>query len=297
MKGGKTSFCHSLLSEFIQKKDPQHNLYRATYFTYEEGRIKQLMKLMISFMNRFHRNQVEGKDVKDMDPAIKPHLKNAHDNIADRITLMDMSGTREGQGHGGPAELLTCIDTLHRAGRLGQLVVVDHVLPLVRAHIARTGRDAGDAMRHEIGAVCKEFVSVCSRLNVTGVLAHQMDAKGNKSNPSYTPSHMDSAECKHFAELLHDTMCIGTKDQSNNAKLNLSATRTGEPKCVPIRVRGERCRIELATGVREDPHTGALVNAGGAVVDTDESGQTKTLNTTPASPPTAGGDVPPSSAY
>lgn len=238
MKGGKTSLMQSITSECIRKG------IRVTYMTYEESVPRLLPKLIISFMNRHHRNTVEGKRNEDIDPAIRADIAAARLMIANNVSLMDMSGAREGQGLGGAHEMATCIENLHRNGTLGQLVIVDHVLPMVRAYANATGKDLASMMRHMVADVCNQFKSVCERVNVTGILAHQMAAKANEGK-KHVPTHMDAAECRLFAEVLHDTICLGKRNNKNIAMLNLSATRTTEPKQIWVEVAGHKCRVQM----------------------------------------------------
>ena len=261
MKGGKTSLCQSLACEFV-KKDPMH---RATYVTYEESGRQQWRKLLISFMNKYHRKLLEGKSPGELQPEIIPDLNNAHERLTAQLGLVDMSGAVEGQGFGGPPELATHLENLHRSGMLGQLVIIDHVLPMVRQYMTLRGLDHAKQMRHQIQEVAIMAKSLAPRLGVCIVLAHQMDAKGNKRG-TQKPSHMDSAENKLFAEYLHDCLCLGVKQSDDDpvAWLNLSATRSKENKAVMVLIAGWRCRVDLAKGWTLD-ETG-----GGRFVKTEE---------------------------
>jgi hypothetical protein len=258
MKGGKTSLCHSLTCDFI-KRDPSH---RVTYITYEESTRKQWPKLLISFMNKYHREKLEGKKASEIDLEILPDLKVAHAALVRQLTLVDMSGAQEGQGYGGAGELETTLETLQRNKALGQLVIVDHVLPMVTAHMGMMGLDPSRHMRHQVQAVCEKVKMLVGRLGICIVLAHQMDAAGNR-NAMRKPSHMDAAECKLFAQYMHDVLCLGVKCAEDKpiAYLNLSASRSNPEKAIWVRIDGWRCRVEVA---------GYVLNDRGELVRTDE---------------------------
>lgn len=261
LKGGKTSLCQSLACEFI-KTDPQR---RVTFVTYEESAMQQWRKLLISYMNKHHRKYLEGRDADEIIDDIKPDLIAAHERLTAQLNLVDMSGATEGQGFGGPPELTTCLENLHRAGTLGQLVIIDHVLPMVRQYMTLRGMDHAKAMRHQIQEVAIMAKGLAPRLNVCIFLAHQMDARGNKRG-IHKPSHMDSAENKLFAEYLHDCLCLGVKqsDEAPVAWLHLSATRSKENNSVMVLIAGWRCRVDVAKGWTLD-ETG-----GGRFVKNDE---------------------------
>lgn len=260
MKGGKTSLCQSLACEFIQQKDDAGKFRRVTYFTYEESAVRQLPKLLICYVNRYHRDLIEGRRLSDMPANIAADLRQAHQHISLNLTLVDMSGAVAGQGAGGPSELSAVMNDMSRAGTLGSLVIVDHALPLVRSYIASRGADPAAELRHALGDACNQFRTACDKLGIAGLLAHQMDAKGNTSKFG-PPTHMNAAENKLFGELLHDCLCLGVRDaRSNIAYLNMSASRNRPTRHVFVRVAGERCRVDLARNFTADPHTGRPVS-------------------------------------
>ncbi len=258
MKGGKTSLCQSLACEFV-KKDAKH---RVTYVTYEESGRQQWRKLLISYMDKHHRREVEGKRPHEIADDIKVDLRAAHERLAAQLNLIDMSGAMDGQGYGGPPELATCLEGLYRDGRLGQLVIIDHVLPLVRQYMAMQGLDQSKQMRHKIQEVAIMAKGLAPRLKVCMVLAHQTDAKGNRRG-IHKPTHTNSAENKLFAEYLHDCLCLGAKQSDDEpiAWLNLSASRNRETRAVLVRIAGERCRVELVQDYVADEGTGQFIHA------------------------------------
>lgn len=260
MKGGKTSLCQSLACEFIQQKDEAGRFRRVTYFTYEESATRQLPKLLICYVNRYHRDLIEGKRLSDMPANIAADLQQAHRHISSNLTLVDMSGAVTGQGVGGPGELSAVMSDMARAGTLGSLVIVDHALPLVRSYIASRGADPSAELRHALGDACNQFRTACDKLGITGLLAHQMDAKGNA--PKFgAPTHMNAAENKLFGELLHDCLCLSVRDPKTNiAYLNMSASRNRPTRHIFVRVAGERCRVDLARNFVADPHTGRPIS-------------------------------------
>lgn len=252
VKGGKTSLAISLACDWIKRSG------RVSYISYEEPTFKQWPKALVSFMNKYRHDRLEGLDPAQMTPELRADLQRAFQVLAPGLFLFDMSGTRPGQGAGGIGELELCLEDMHRRGKLGEIVIVDHVYKMVTHYMAAANSDPSH-MRHVVQEVCDRFVSLMGRLNVTGVLLHQMDAAGNKS-PLRKPSHMDAAECKLFPQFLHAVLCLGVKDPSNGvAWLNLSAARSLEPKAIHVKIAGERCRVELTGAYHEDERTGRFV--------------------------------------
>lgn len=242
MKGGKTSLCQSLACDFIKQNENN----RVTYVTYEEPTLRQWPKLIISFINKFHRDLIEGKAADSFSPEMMTELKIANTSLARQLTIVDMSGAKEGQGSGGIMELELLLDKLHSSNKLGQLVIVDHVLPLVTAYMGMRGLDPSNQMRHQIQAVCERVKTIVSKFNVALVLAHQMDSAGNKLG-NKKPTHMDAAECKLFAQYLHDVLCLGCKQSEEVpiAWLNLSASRTRPEKAMFVQIDGARCQVKI----------------------------------------------------
>lgn len=254
MKGGKTSFCQSLACEFI-KRSPDH---RVTFLTYEESLLQQWPKFLICFMNKHHRQLIEGKSASQLTKEIRQDLQQAHKVLSRGLSLIDMSGG-DYSGFGGIAELESTLMTLKRQNLLGQLVIVDHALPLVTNYLSAIGRDPSRHMRHEIQALCSRFRSLMIKLNTAGVLAHQMDARGNQ-NPNRIPTHMDAAESKLFAQYMHDVLCLGVyRPEDYVAFLNLSATRSSEPKKIFVRICGWKCRVEVARNYTIDARTNEIL--------------------------------------
>lgn len=252
MKGGKTSLAISLACDWIKRSG------RVSYISYEEPTFKQWPKALVSFMNKYRHDRLAGLDSSQMTPDLRADLQRAFQSLSAGLFLFDMSGARPGQGAGGIGELELCLEDMHRRGKLGELVIVDHVYKMVTHYMAAADIDPSH-MRHAVSEICGRFVSLIGRLNVTGILLHQMDAAGNKS-PLRKPSHMDAAECKLFPQFLHAVLCLGVKDPSNGvAWLNLSAARSLEPKAIHVRIAGERCRVELAGTYHEDERTGRFV--------------------------------------
>ena len=295
MKGGKTSLCHSLACDWIKQK-PGEN--RVTFISYEEPTTQQYSKLLISYMNKHHRNKLEGKSLNTVDPSIREELTRAHKYLSAGLTLVDMSGSTLGQGAGGPAELISCMDKLQRTGKLGQIVIVDHALPLVTNYMGIKGLDPAKHTRFQLQELCTQFNAAANRLGVAGVLAHQMDQKGNGS-PTRKPSHMDSSECKHFAMMLHHTMCLGMKDASDTAYLNLSCTRSLGTRSIMVKISGWKCRVEPATGLVVDGRTGKFISQDEAMngkVPEDEYGMGSALgpfgiDNSSSAPPMLGGNI------
>lgn len=251
MKGGKTAFCHTLLVEYIRSRLDRSN--RATLFTYEESGLQHLMKLVIAGTNKWDRDKVENKTEAEMHPDIAAGLKATLNLLSSRIQIIDMSGTVEGQGLGGVDELVCVMNEMHRVGVLGDLVVVDHLLPL--ATIAACARGADLAyLRHEIQRSCNEFRATVERLNISGVLAHQLDARGNQS-ATRRPTHMNAAESKLFAQYLHHCIVLGVKRPEvvdgriiDVAECRLSASRNlpteGPGTAMHVWIHGARCRVD-----------------------------------------------------
>lgn len=254
MKGGKTSLCQSLASDWTKQRE----LGRVTYVSYEEPTAKQWPKFLICAMNNHSRVELEGKSASELSDAIKHDLAVASAHLAPSLSLIDMSGAVKGQGSGGISELEVCIDKLADEGTLGNLVIVDHALPLVMNYMGSQGIDPSRQMRHQIQELCTRFVSIIARHNIVGILAHQMDAAGNK-NPLRVPTHMDAAECKHFAQVLHEVICLGVKDVNNIAYLNLSATRSSAPRSIQVVIAGWKCRVEMVSGWKEDSSSNTFV--------------------------------------
>jgi len=253
MKGGKTSLAHSIITDFI-KMSPEN---RATFVSYEEPAAQQIPKMYVSFMNKYKLDDLNGKKFSDMPAVIQKDLQVAATYVNQRINFVDMSGTR-GQGHGGPAELQQCLMSLHEAGRLGKLVIVDHLYPMVTSHMAAQGADKTQ-MRHFILDASKSFVETIAACDVAGIMAHQMDAKGNK-DPLRQPTHMDAAECKLLPQYFHDVTALGVRNAEDNiAWLNLSCSRTTQPRAIHVHVAGWKCRVDVAEGFTENETTGAFM--------------------------------------
>lgn len=272
MKGGKTSLCHSLACDFIKMYPDE----KVTFITYEESARQQLPKLYISWLNKWHRDELEGKRFADMKPEIQAELQKAQASISNSLYLIDMSGAVDGQGFGGIKELETALTTRMHQGRVGKLVIVDHVLPLVTNYMNAKNIDLASGMRHQVQETANRFRNLMERLGTCGFIAHQMDAKGNQK-PTRIPSHMDAAECKLFAQYLQHTLALGTRDPENDvAWLNLSATRSGHPHAIPVKINGWKCRVETVEGYEANERQKGFTHVSSysgkyAKVDNDET--------------------------
>lgn len=260
MKGGKTSFCHTLAVDYM-KNNPQN---RVTFVSYEENFKQQAPKLIISWLE-INRNTVEGKSLKDLTPELRSQISDVSARMHRQMTFVDMSGSREGQGYGGYVELDSALSKISASGELGNLVIVDHLLPMVTNYLSAQNKDLTKNMRHEISAAVKGMSHIALKFNVSLVLAHQLDAEGNKFNK--LPSHMNSAENKLFAQYLHDCLCLSPRNEQNFAHLNLSASRSLANTHKLVLIDGARCRVSLVQQNMSLTSSGNITNQGGIVLN------------------------------
>lgn len=254
MKGGKTSYMLSLVADFI-KLSPEH---RATFVSYEEPVSRQYPKLLVASMNRYKFDELRGKQYSAMSPKMQADIGIAADLVKNRVSMVDMSGTYM-QGAGGAVELRQTLSGLRDQNKLGKLVVIDHLLPMVQKSMAANSIDQGH-MRHQVSDFVKAVTEMAGVFEVSCVLAHQLDATGNR-DPTRKPTHMDSAECKLFGQYLHDVVCLGVRETDNNvAWLNLSCSRTVEPHAIHVLVAGWKCRVDVADNMTEDSRTRSFVS-------------------------------------
>lgn len=268
MKGGKSTLAYTLVADFISCTD---RVRRATFVTYEESAYHVIPKLVVACA-KVSRKLVMGVDIPDMPVEVQARVMDAIKLLDERVNFLDMSGSHFDQGKGGVDELYGKLDELYRAGKLGELVVVDHCGPLVRSSQANL-----EHTRQEIVRTCTEFNRAMLTFGIAGLLLHQMDAKGNTGGARVRPTHLNAAECKHFAEILSDCLVLEAKPSptDNITRLALSATRTLEPDMIFVRIDGDRCRIELETRKTHfDTRTRTFQEPGG----TNVMGQMRRIN-------------------
>ena len=256
MKGGKTAFCQTIACDWLTvKSDPPR---KVTYVTYEESAEQLWPKFLVCSANKWPGSYLDGKSLKDFPADVAEKLTRHGNLLSNGLNLIDMAGSKN-QGFGGLNELIATLESEHKAGTLGQLVIIDHLLPLANLELGAKGLSPDGNLRHTVQNICQTFVNCMSRFGTTGILAHQMDGSGNKKNSHYKPSHMDSSENKLFGQYLHAIMCLGTKDETSGvAYLNLSATRNTQAKYIQVIVDGAYRRIRLANNYHEDGSGGFI---------------------------------------
>lgn len=230
--GGKTMLALQIAGGLALKN--QHVLY----FTYESPP-EELRPRLFSCIGRIHRDKLEGKRVKDLDPETKETVKKAIGTCKKYVTLID----RASEGW-SPIEVEERLRQAIAAGQKPRLIVIDWLWVAVsRASVNSAKSNRPDRMH--LNDLLDSFKGIAAKYKVNVLVLQQLSTDASKKNPGRKPQWFNSAEAGSFAWLLSYCFAIGTADDNGYCWIVGSKARHSKKQDVMAQMLGEYNRFDL----------------------------------------------------
>lgn len=257
--GGKTTLAINCVME--QGIRAQH----VALFTYEQGIKGDISERLYCLMfgdrpiDFFRNNKPSEWSAEDI--AI---YKEKANKIGKYVHVIDYADKKD-QGYNGIQDIRGVVTKLSEQGCLPRYIIIDWLWPMLMRYCAGhnipakedTYRTLATMFFNDLSQLTKEF-------GLTAITFHQLATDVSRASASYKPKVTDAMGFRSFAYLQDVCYLIGNRDKQTNVCWALTdKSRRGQCKEMLVRLNGEYCRFEKATGM--------IQNSRGRFVREDEA--------------------------